>query len=506
MKILLRKLGKHRGAFVWLLVLSSLLSAGEALLHPLMLKWIFDEAVIRQDFRRFVYLGLGYLALGLLMVALFYATSLWRKALTNRVMLDLEERLLEKSLDLDWRAFNREGVGAWVSRIHKDTQEGLAPALGLVLACAQQSLAALVFVGVLLYLSWKATLALLLVVPPLLWIAQHLGQRVRQTTAEEREGEARFLQLLTQTLQAFRLLRGLPFLRPPTLEASQAALASYLERSYQNHRFRVLQQSWNDIFMNLANTASLIVGGYYVLVRELSFGGYLAFVNTFWRAVDNTFSLLRQIPEFQRYTQILRRTEELLASVPSCYHHPAPVARLEGVRLLYSERVILDIPNLKLRPGERLLLVGPNGSGKTSLLGILSGYLAPDTGEVALPERIAALTAPVELPPLKVRELIPDPSLREALGLEEVAEHSAEALSLGQRQKAALGALLSQEADLYILDEPLANLDVSSKEKVLKLVFHRTKGRSLLMVLHGEEGLHSHFDRVHTLGTVTAGE
>lgn len=492
-------LGKRRAEFEWLLLAASGLSAAEALLHPLMLKWLFDEAVIVQDFRRFLYLSVAYLALGLAMVGGFYATSMWQRAFANRVILDLELGLLERSLSLDWKEFNRRGSGSFVSRIHKDAFEGFVPALSFAVTFVQQALGAAVFVAVLFYLSWKATLALVLIAPPLLWVGQRMGRRVRQATCEEREREARFVHVLTESLKAFRILRALPRLQPPTLEANRSALGSYLNSTYENRRLLTLQQTWGDVFRNLADTLALAVGGYYVLVRELTFGGYLAFVNAFWRAVGNTFSLVQRVPEFHRYSEILRRIEELLSLPPTAYARVSPVARLQGVRLSYDGKTALDIPRLEIYPGERVLLAGPNGAGKTSLLHILAGYMAPDQGEVALPQRVAALTAPVELPPLTVREMVADPSCIEALGLEEVGDHRADALSAGQKQKAAIGALLSQEADLYVLDEPLANLDTQSKETVMDLIFRKTAGKALVVVLHGEEALYPRFDKVITL-------
>lgn len=331
-------------------------------------------------------------------------------------------------------------------------------------------------------------------------MAQRIGKGIRQSTTEEREEEARYLGALSQALQAFRALRGLARLRPPALAVNREALGTYLDSTYRNHRLITQQRAWNDLFMNLANTASLIAGGYYVLVGELSFGGYLAFVTAFWRAVDNVFALLRSLPEFQRYTQILERVQELLSSASASYAQPNPVARLEGVQVAYPDGATLELPRLEVRPGECLLLLGPNGVGKTTLLHVLSGYLAPQRGRVELPPRVASLTAPPELPPLPVRELVPDAGLRRELGLEGLDDYRPEALSSGQRQRAAIGALLCEEADLYVLDEPLANLDPESREVVLDLVLRRTRGKALLGVLHGDEALHSRFDRVVVLG------
>ena len=452
--------------------------------------------MIAQDFQRFLYLSLGYIALGLAIVGLAYATSLWKKSFENRWVLELERQLLERTLHLDWREVSSHGAGSFVSRIHKDTLEGVPPLLQLVLRFIEQALATGVFLGVLLYLSWKATLALLVIAPPLVWIANRIGKRVQKTTSQERDQEARYLHVLTELLKSFRFLRVFDRLRPLALAAGTQRLRAYLDSTYENYRLLTLQQTWSDVYMNLANTVSMLVAGYYVFLRELTFGGFLAFVNAFWRAVTNAFTLVQSIPEFHRYQEIFARMAGLLAAQTVSYTRPSPIVRLRSVRLSYDGVPVLDIPQLEIRPGEKVLLVGPNGAGKTSLLHILSGYMAPDCGEVALPPRIASLTAPPELPPLPVKDLVLDPTLLSAFELEDLKDHTADQLSSGQKQKVALGVVLSQEADLYLLDEPLANLDRESKGKAIEWIFARTQGKTLVVVLHGEEELSRRFSRV----------
>ncbi|WP_073071653.1 6TM ABC transporter family protein [Thermosipho atlanticus] len=86
-----------RFEFVLLLIFSSVLSFFEGLIQPLMVKWLFDEAVLKLNFRKFVLLSIVYLALGLIFVLLFYINSLWKKRYENKVVLNLESELLKKN-------------------------------------------------------------------------------------------------------------------------------------------------------------------------------------------------------------------------------------------------------------------------------------------------------------------------------------------------------------------------------------------------------------------------
>jgi ABC-type multidrug transport system ATPase subunit len=79
-------------------------------------------------------------------------------------------------------------------------------------------------------------------------------------------------------------------------------------------------------------------------------------------------------------------------------------------------------------------------------------------------------------------------------------EAEADELSAGQQQKLALIVALSKKADLYLLDEPLANLDMESRDIAMHLILERTKGKTLILIMHGSEEYQPLFDRVIRLG------
>lgn len=176
--------------------------------------------------------------------------------------------------------------------------------------------------------------------------------------------------------------------------------------------------------------------------------------------------------------------------------------------------------SLALAPGQRLAILGRNGVGKTTLLHTLAGLLDPESGVVELAgQTYAALGARGAA---RLRGLLPQhqgdafaasvletvlvgrhPHLsrwdweseadhalaREALaavGLADLAARSIHTLSGGERQRVALATLLVQQPKLYLLDEPLAHLDLNHQIAVLELMSRRARedGAALVMVLH----------------------
>ncbi|TXS41830.1 ATP-binding cassette domain-containing protein [Streptomyces sp. t39] len=504
MKQLWHTLRGHRLPFVLIAAAEAATAGVEALVHPLLLKALFDQAIVTADFGRFLWLGAGYLVLGLSLNLAGYAISWWRKRFENGFVLVLETELLERSLGQDGRRMSQAGNASYVSRIHNDVHEGVLPAVDLCVRIARGAVASFVFLCVLLYLSWQASLVLLVIVPPLVLVSNRLARRIEDNTEPEREAEARYINRLTGTLEAFHALRGLPRLLPGARAANRDALGGFLGLTFVNYRLALRQRTLSDLIMNLSDTASMVIGAFFVFSGRMSFGSFLAFVNSLWRAVTGIFDLVNMIPQVRRSSAVLTRIESLRDAGMPAYHEKGALVSVTGARVGYGDGAEVAIEDFELRPGEHVLLRGPNGCGKTTLLHIVAGTLAPDSGRVTLPATVASLTAPVNLPPLPVRDLVADERLRTALGLDGLAGQLPSELSSGQRQRVGIAALLCEEADVYLADEPFANLDEQGRDLVLRTIEERTAGRALLVVHHGDDALDVRFDRVVTLAAAGA--
>ncbi|MCS7240321.1 MAG: ABC transporter ATP-binding protein [Candidatus Bipolaricaulota bacterium] len=209
---------------------------------------------------------------------------------------------------------------------------------------------------------------------------------------------------------------------------------------------------------------------------------------------------------------------------------PAIDARALSVRK--NGRIILEEVSFKLDRSESLAVVGPNGAGKTTLLSVIAGLDRPTSGEIRifghLPGRHLCLgylpqRAEVEWNfPATVLDVVvmgrvgraglfrslgqeDRKKAEEALqqvGLSHLKERRIRELSGGERQRMLIARALAQEAQILLLDEPLAGLDAPAQEGLLALLAALApRGLAILVAMHELDLVSRYFQRVLLLRT-----
>jgi ATP-binding cassette subfamily C protein CydD len=376
--------------------------------------------------------------------------------------------------------------------------------------------------------------ALLLVTAPLVVVFVWLvGTRAAAAAAERWEALGRLGALLLDTLRVLPTLVTFGRARTGVRWLNEASEA------YRTTTLRVLRVAFLSGFV-IEFGASLCVALVAVTVGIRLFEGQLGFERALLvlllapevfaplRALGaDHHARLESLPAARRLFALLDQPEPTRGDrrLPT----GVPPVRLDGVTVRHGDQNVLDHLDLDLPPGSRTAVVGPSGVGKTTLLEVLLGFRAPDTGEILiagvplsevdpdvwrakiayLPERPwllpGSIAANVRLGRPDATDAEIERALARAAALDfirrlpdgiatRVGEDGAW-LSGGERLRIGLARVFVADAAVVLLDEPTSQLDSGNEAAVLTALAEVARGRTVITVTHRPALLPEH-DRV----------
>jgi len=213
-----------------------------------------------------------------------------------------------------------------------------------------------------------------------------------------------------------------------------------------------------------------------------------------------------------------------------CEAPTSPLLTVDAVSLILSQRNILEGISLELRAGEFLGLIGPNGGGKTSLLRVILGIVAPTAGRIIwhdpgtdvkqsvgyVPQRSGA----DRNYPLRTLEIVTQGSKgalpqwgaqgrelrRQAMaslqrvGMEVEADTPFAVLSTGQQRRALVARALMGDPKVLLIDEPTAGVDAQGQDQICSILRQLTEaGIAILLVSHDIPLISEYADRIACL-------
>lgn len=169
---------------------------------------------------------------------------------------------------------------------------------------------------------------------------------------------------------------------------------------------------------------------------------------------------------------------------------------VNDIKKKYRKLTVLNGISFTVSPGDCIAILGENGCGKSTLLAIMSGTIAPDSGEIVYKEGSRIGYVPQDnplIPELSVKDNLrlwygkSIPPLVNSFGLTEFLKKPVQKLSGGMKKRLSIVIAMADNPDILILDEPSAALDLPCKQMIREYLENYTKGGGTVIIATHDE-------------------
>lgn len=519
-----------------------LASSGLNILPPWLFKSVVDDVLISKNL-----FALNLICVSVILIFVLKAMTLYgREYLMNdvgqRVVMDIRIVLYDHMQRMSLRTLHASRVGELMSRITGD----VATLQNLVTnTFVELVFNAVTFVGMflfILFINWRLTLLIIVVLPVVAWLLVFAGRRLRRAGHRVQERLADLTAIAAEAFSAIRVVRAFAT-EEQELERFRRGNVENFEALLRAVRIQASLSGVIEVFLICALAIVFWFGGRSVIGGSLSPGELIAFIGYIAFMVQPIRTVMSRMGSLQTG---LAATERIFAMLntptESTDRARTDPGRLRGevvfedVRFSYTEgQEILKGISLSVRPGERVAIVGPTGSGKSTLVDLIPRFYDPMSGRVlidgyeadtlllprlrrqigivpqesvlmkgsiafniayGLPARNPGRPSDPQSSPLDDPELMS--AIRRAAHIAdidafieglpegyatEVGERGV-TLSGGQRQRIAIARAVVRDPRILILDEATSSLDLAVEHQVQEAMNRAMAGRTSFVIAH----------------------
>lgn len=485
--------------------------------------WIAEAfAYVNRSFA--VYEHLGHLALFLVLVATFKAVTMFTtryltKLASIRISAQLRQEYFEHIQTLPMSFYQRYNMGSLSSRVVGDAAL-VADALNAYLVNYLQTPFTVISTLILCFLtSWQLTLIIFIGFPLILWPISFLAKGVKRVSKQIQSTQEKFASVLLdfiggiQTIKIFGMER---FSLKKYREFNEKMATLEKKSARYDLSTRPIVHTLAMVFLSTA-----LVYGLYVLEMEVS--QLLFYCGMLYLFYEPIKKFAEENSHIQRGVAAAERMLEVMALRPEIEDHQHAEAlksfeqkiEFDQVSFKYGDEWVLKGVSFEVNKGEKVAIVGPTGSGKSTIVQLLPRLYEPQKGEIRIDgsplsaytqSSIRELIAFVPQRPFLFIDTIRNniafgrPSTTEKIVDAATKAHAAEFVeqlshkydaevqeggknfSGGQQQRLAIARALYKQAPILIMDEATSALDAISEDQI-KQALHQLKGAVTQIVI-----------------------
>jgi ATP-binding cassette, subfamily B, multidrug efflux pump len=518
---------RYRWGYLWG-TLSCIATNAVWVFFPQVLERAIDEMKRGTTRGHIVFLASLLVAIALVKGVFLYAQRWILIGISREIEFDLRNDLFRHLEKQDSGFYQHYRTGDIMARMTNDLQAVrnlLGPALMYSANTVFFTVGALYFV---LRISPWLTLVALAPMPIASILVQYFGTKIHDRFERI---QASFSDISAQAQENYS---GARLIRAFAREESQIGLFERLNRQYIARALRLVQlmgMLWPtlEFILGISMVITLLAGGHLALAHRITVGAFVAFNTYMVMLIWPIIAVGWVVNLFQRGTASIVRIDELLKAEPviddSAADPSIPAdAMLSGeiefrhLNFSYGDTPVLRDISLHIPAGSSLAIVGPTGSGKTTLVNLLSRLFEAPDGSLLIDGRpvrdypLAALRRNIGMIPQEtflfsetIRENLtfgaPNASAEDLLeaaeaahirqefeefphGFETMVGERGVTLSGGQKQRAAIARALLRRPAILILDDALASVDTYTEERILGGLRGYTSASTTILISH----------------------
>jgi ATP-binding cassette, subfamily B, bacterial len=381
-------------------------------------------------------------------------------------------------------------------------------------------------IGVMFYIDWRFTLVALSVAPLLFFVVYFYTRRIKKASRAVRKQESELLSGLAEVLASIHVVQA--FAREDYQQRRfESESRNSMEAGLQARSMKAKLSPMVDVIVAVGTCLVLGYGARLALAGEISTGVLIVFLLYLGKTYKPMRDLSKMTNAFSKAAVAYERIQEVLEidsriqDLPGAREAPPFRGEIEFDHVSFSyaaDAPVLKDVSLRIHPGQVAAIVGPSGTGKTTIVSLISRFFDPQTGHVKIDEldvrtytlkslrdQISFVLQDTQLFRGTIWENIaygkpdapPEDTVRAAqlanahefivnmpMGYATMVGERGATLSGGQRRRIAIARAIVRNTPILILDEATAGLDAAAEQAVIEALDRLMKGRTSVVIAH----------------------
>ncbi|MGE5607598.1 MAG: ABC transporter ATP-binding protein [Bacteroidota bacterium] len=502
-----------------------LICSALAMVNPNISGAIVDRVIIGKEYRLLMGFLAAMIGATLLRSVLRYTFQMNFENISQSLLFNIKVKIYSKLQHLDFDFFDKTRTGDIMNKLTGDT-DMVRHFVAWVIYNVFENVTLFIFAIVMLFtINYRIALILLPIALLSGYLNIKLSKEVKPTFFAIREQLSRLNSVVQENISGNRVVKAFAKERYEIEKFSRENNA-YKERNIDSAK---VWEKYLPVLDSMAGALVVVIilaGGIMVIKGSLTMGELVAF-NSFVWAINNPMRMSGWLMnDIQRFSASGEKLMELLNTETRIKNAPLPIVktRLEGsiefrkVGFSYGTEEVLEDIDLKIEPGQTVAIIGPTGSGKSTLVNLIGRFYDCTSGELlidgvdirkldlkSLRENIALAMQDIFLfsdtiegniaygvpnAPLKDVEWAADAAkVSEFIhnfpeGYDTIIGERGVGLSGGQKQRIALARALLKNPSILILDDTTSSVDLETEQEIQQTLKSLAHGRTTLIIAH----------------------